>query len=263
MNFEYIKSKDNRTLKTIMKLQSSSSFRKKNDRFVLEGLRLCRDAVMNGYKPEILAVTENTYNQFKSDIDYMAENSERVVLLEAETFLKLSDTKSPQGVLSVLSIPQNTGSVQNIKNGKYIILENLQDPSNLGAVARTAEALGIDGLIIDNKGCDPYSPKAQRAGMGALLRLPIYISSDFYSDLSLLKEKGFSLFATVPDKTAVNVKNVVFGENSAAIIGNEGNGLTENAVCLCDNRVTIPMIGRAESLNASVAASIIMWEMVK
>jgi TrmH family RNA methyltransferase len=143
------------------------------------------------------------------------------------------------------------------------VLENTADPANLGAIARTAEALGISGLVISSQGCDPFSPKAQRAGMGALLRLPIYISSELISDLKGLSDKGFSLFASVVQDADSDVSKVKYPENCCVLIGNEANGLTNEIISVCDQKITITMKGRAESLNAAAAACMIMWEMVR
>ena len=134
--------------------------------------------------------------------------------------------------------------------------ENIQDPGNLGTVARTAEALGIDGLIV--KGVDPYSPKVLRASMGAILRLPIIEPDDI---LDFITASGKRVVGTVVTK-AKSIKDFKFLAD-IVLIGNEANGLTENAKSVCDELVTIEMAGRAESLNAAAASSIIAWEMVK
>ncbi len=263
IDFEYIKSKDNQNIKLIAKLQTSSSVRYKHGLFVIEGLRLCRDAVENGFSVEQLIVTECAYNQFSDDIERIAENSKRNILIDNELFSKISDTKSPQGVLCVCRMLDIEYDVRKIRFGKFVVLENIQDPANLGAVVRTAEALGISGIIVDSKCCDPYSPKVQRAGMGALLRLPVFVSENFYDDLEALKENGFKLYASVPKRYANSISEIDFTGKCAVLIGNEGNGLTEKGIGICDKMITIPMNGKAESLNAATAASIIMWEMVK
>ena len=145
----------------------------------------------------------------------------------------------------------------------YIALENMQDPSNLGAVARTAEALGISGIIISKGSVDPYSPKAQRAAMGSLLRLPVIVADNFSEQMKELKAKGMTLFATTITDADMNLGTFKFPSGSVVMIGNEGKGLSGEAISLADKKVTIVMSGRNESLNASVAASLFMWEMTK
>ena len=144
------------------------------------------------------------------------------------------------------------------KKGRYIAIENLSDPTNLGAISRTAEALGISGIIISKNSCDPYSPKVIRASMGTILRLPLIITDDFKRDL---KNSGLKLFACVV-RGGDNISDIEFSDGTAVLIGNEANGLTADTVEICE-KVTIKMRGKAESLNASVAAAIAMWELIK
>ncbi len=259
MDFEIIESKENKLIKSVRKLVSSSSERKKTNSFVLEGLRLCNDAAFNGYTVKTLIISE----AFKEidKIDELIKVSERCVKVPDSLFKTLCDTVNPQGVLCVVKIPVTVSGISALNGGKYIMLENTADPSNLGAISRTAEALGINGLIISSISTDPFSPKAQRSGMGALLRLPIFLTSDFLADIENLKQKGFTVFASVVNQNAESLSNVKFPQNSVVLIGNEANGLTNEAIELCDRKVTIKMPGRAESLNAAAAAAIFMWQM--
>ena len=160
-------------------------------------------------------------------------------------------------------MPDTVCDIEKIDKGKYIILENTQDPANLGAIARTAEALGLSGLIVSTNGCDPFSPKAQRAAMGALVRFPLYLSQDISADIKSLQKKEFSVFASVVSDADCNISDVSYDGSCAVIIGNEANGVTEQLKSVADKKITIPMGGRAESLNAAAAAAIIIWEMVK
>jgi TrmH family RNA methyltransferase len=257
MEFELISSRDNKLVKSVKKLIASSKERNLTGLFVLEGFRLCRDAVLNGYTVETLIVSES----FSEDLTEFEGYADRFVKLPDSLFCGLCDTVNPQGILCVVKIPETAGDIEKIEKGKYLLLENTADPSNLGAMARTAEALGINGIIVCKNGCDPFSPKAQRSGMGALLRLPILNAGDITDILKVLKEKGFKIFASVVSGNAVSLKDVNFPENSVVMIGNEANGLTKQAVELADSRITIKMSGRAESLNAAAAAAIIMWQM--
>ncbi len=260
VDFEIIESKENKLIKSVRKLVSSSSERREKGLFVLEGLRLCNDAAFNGYSIETLIVSSDFSEYIK--IDRLYSLSKRCVKLPLSLFKTLCDTVNPQGVLCVVKIPLTVYSgVENINNGKYIMLENTADPSNLGAIARTAEALGISGLIMSSVSTDPFSPKAQRSGMGALLRLPIFVSRNITDDLNLLKSKGFLLYASVVSGDAKSLSSVSFCKDSIVLIGNEANGLTDETIKQCDEKVTIKMLGRAESLNAAAAAAIFMWQM--
>ena len=128
------------------------------------------------------------------------------VISSISLFKKISDTKTPQGIIAVAKMPV-TGSCGIDKNGKYIALENVSDPSNLGAISRTAEALGVNGIILSSDGCDPYSPKALRASMGTLLRVPVFVTESF---AETLKSTGLKRYACVVDKTAESIKEQSF-----------------------------------------------------
>ena len=142
-------------------------------------------------------------------------------------------------------------------------LEDIQDPSNLGTVLRTAEALGIGGVILTRGCCDVYSPKVLRGSMGAVFRLPMALVETMPPAVNALEHKGFVAMAAVPDREAEPITHVRFSSPSIVLVGNEGNGLKPETIRACQRRVTIPMLGRAESLNASVAASLLMWEMMR
>ena len=253
--FTKITSRDNSLIKLVSQLNNSGRSRKEHGLFVIEGLRLCRDAAENGFSFTHLFVSETAMDKYGRDIEILERKAEKAYLLSDSVFEKISDTKSPQGIICLVAREERDVSIN--KNGRYIALENISDPSNLGAVARTAEALGIDGIIMSDCGCDPFAPKSLRASMGALLRLPVIVCKDFSKEL---KESGLDLYACVVSGDARSLTEINFVDGCAALIGNEANGLTDEAVAIC-TPITIKMTGRAESLNAAVAASIVMWEM--
>ncbi len=258
-NFSVITSRENSLIKLVSALQGSAVKRREFGLFVLEGLRICKDACENGIRFDKLIVSDTAIQKYGEDIEAFSENAAECFKIPDSLFLKISDTKTPQGIIAVCKIPLTDKSkIKN--NGRYVALENVQDPANLGAVSRTAEALGAVGLILSADGCDPYSPKALRASMGTLLRMPIFIFGDFAAEI---KASGITSYACVVDKSAESIKEVDFQDGCAVLIGNEGNGLTEEVIAAADKRITIPMNGRAESLNAAAAAAIAIWEMMK
>ncbi len=255
-----ITSKDNARIKRVAALCSSAKKRKEEGVFLLEGTRLCSEALREDI--EVLEVFY-TSSVLKSDAELvgkLCEISSFSDEVSDTVFAKMSDTCSPQGVLLTARFK---GEISIPQNGKFIAFERVQDPSNLGAASRTAEALGFAGIILSGESADPYSPKSLRASMGALLRIPIFVTKDFLSTVTDYKNRGFKVSGTVVDSSATPINEVGFGENEIAIIGNEANGMSESAKAVCDRLVTIPMAGRAESLNAGVAAAIIMWEMCR
>lgn len=257
--FNIITSRENPLIKLVAALQVSSEKRKRNGLFVLEGLRICKDACDNGIKFDKLIVSDAAAEKYAADTEKFSLISDECYKIPDSLFKKISDTKTPQGIIAVAKMPV-TGSCGIDKNGQYIALENVSDPSNLGAISRTAEALGVNGIILSSDGCDPYSPKALRASMGTLLRVPVFVTESF---AETLKSTGLKRYACVVDKTAESIKEQSFENGSVVMIGNEANGLTDSAKQSADVLVTIPMTGRAESLNAAAAAAIAMWEMMK
>ncbi len=255
-NFIEITSKDNSVLKLVSSLQSSSKSRRETGLFVIEGLRICEDAMENKVAFDRLIVTESAFRRQKEKIEKLAENSKNCYILTESLFKKISDTNTPQGILAVGVIPNNHIKINN--KGRYIALENLQDPSNLGAVSRTAEALGVSGIIISGDSCDPYSPKVLRASMGTLLRMPMFITENIND---FIKANNLRSFACVVDRDAESISEAEFNDGDVILIGNEGNGLREETKNSAFCRVTIKMSGNAESLNAAAAASIAMWEL--
>lgn len=258
-DFKEISSKENSLIKLVCGLQKSAKQRNENSLFVLEGLRICFDAADNGIQFDKLIVSKTAFSKSSSDIEELANNANECYLLNDTLFKKISDTTTPQGIIAVAKIPQTNDCEINAK-GRYIALENLSDPSNLGAVSRTAEALGVSGIILSDNSCDPYSPKVLRASMGTILRMPVIILSEFSYRISKL---GLKVYSCVVDDTAEKITDQTFMDGSVLVIGNEANGITEQTKLNSDELITIPMSGKAESLNAAIAASIAMWEMMK
>ena len=258
LGFKEITSKDNSLIKLVCDLQRSAKVRVENSLFVLEGLRICKDAFDNGIKFDKLIVSHTAFDKYYNEILEFSKISNENILIPDSLFKKISETTSPQGIIAVAKKPERCEI--NFKKGRFIGLENLQDPSNLGAIARTAEALGVSGIIMSKNCCDPYAPKSIRASMGTLLRLPIFITENFAEEIN---DFGLVSYACVVDSNALPINEVNFSDGCVVAIGNEANGLTEETVKSSDYSVTIPMKGTAESLNASVAASIVAWEMMK
>ncbi len=259
MDFNRITSRENSLIKLVCNLQSSAKNRAENGAFVLEGLRICDDAYNNGIRFDKLIFSDTAYEKYNDVALTFANNSSDCFVVPDSLFNKISDTTNPQGIIAVCKREEvRTADID--KNGAYVALENIADPSNLGAVSRTAEAIGVNGIIFAGSGCDPFSPKALRASMGTILRVPIWFC-DNITDFAA--KNGLTTFACVVDNTAESITDVSFPTGSVVIIGNEANGITDYTKQNADKNITIPMSGKAESLNASVAASIAMWEMVR
>ena len=255
-----ITAKNNPKIKETKALLTSAKERKNSGLFVLEGVRLCCDAIKSGCKVTNAFCTENCMEKYGEDIALVKENCDNFYLVSNDVLKTISDTVTPQGVVCVATMSTKDFQYENGK--KYIALDTVQNPDNLGAISRTAEAFGIDGMIVFG-GCDIYNPKALRASMGALIRLPVKVCESLENEMKKCKKVGINTFATVPDRDAKDITKVDFSKGAFCIIGNEGNGVSQEIIGLCDEKITIKMSGRAESLNAAAAASITMWELVK
>ncbi|MCH5304705.1 MAG: RNA methyltransferase [Ruminococcus sp.] len=257
-----ITSKDNSLVKHITKLNKSAKYRRECEEFAAEGVRICIDALNSGAKISSLIVCEDILDKYSDVIERIKAVADNSYVFSKTLFREISETKSPQGIVCVIKPLDKHSLFDKMEcNGKFIALDNIQDPSNMGTILRTAEAVGIDGVILSSDCCDIYSPKVVRGSMGAVFRLP-YIIKDSISDF-ILEHKNITSYASVVDADAEKITHIGFECPCVVVIGNEGNGLKQSTIDVCNKKITIPMNGRAESLNASVAAAIIIWEMVK
>lgn len=255
-----ITAKNNQKIRELKSLTFSSKARKNSGFFAVEGIRLCRDAVVSGCKIRSVFYTAECEEKYQNDSDLIKSAADSCFEVSNDVMKSVSDTVTPQGIICVVKAVKNTFAFK--EGGKYIALDTLQNPDNLGAVLRTAEALGIDGAVIYG-GCDIYNPKALRASMGAIFRLPVNISDDLIKDLEIARSQGIKTYACVPDRNSVSMTDADFSGGAVCVIGNEGNGISKDVIDACGQSITIKMDGRAESLNAAAAAAIIMWELKK
>lgn len=255
---EKITGKNNEIIKGVKKLFTSSKERRAQGLFVLEGARLVFDVLNSLYEVETFLITEGANEKYFDLSVQMQKRSRSSYFISDTLSQKLTETKNSQGVFAVCKMKSNDVCVQSGK--KYIALDNLQDPGNLGTVIRTAEALGIDGVIVGG-GCDVYNPKVLRASMGSVLRIDVLECDGLAGVISGAKARKIKTYATSPESSAQKINEIDFPASCICVIGNEANGVSDEIMDICDKKITIPMPGRAESLNAHVAAAITMWEM--
>ncbi len=172
----------------------------------------------------------------------------------------LCDTKTPQGVLFLAPLP-DTAPPERLPGRRYLVLDGVQDPGNVGAIWRTADALGADGLILLPGCADPFSPKVVRATMGACFRLPVYQMQAGQLP-GLLERSGLPLYAAAVRADTLDLRQARL-ERCAVVIGSEGRGVSRQVLELCRQTVRIPMRARCESLNAAAAAAVVLWEMCR
>ncbi len=255
-----ITARENAALKQYRKLARSRKERTRSGMFVLEGFRLVSDALKNGAVLTQLLWTEDGLSRWQEEGIPIPAEGVRCALLSDALAAELSQTEHSQGVYAVCQMPPApTLSALIRPGGSYAVLHQLQDPGNAGMILRTADALGLDGVIY-SASCDIYSPKVARATMGSLFRVPLCCVPEITPVLETCAAAGVETCAAVVSGQAELVGQCAFQKGTAVVIGNEGNGLPDEVSAACDRRVTIPMHGAIESLNAAMAAGIILWE---
>ena len=258
-----ISSSQNPAVKAVKSLKNRRD-REEKGLYYVEGLRIVEEALKERADIAEIAVSE----EFAADLRNTGILSQiealklKTYLLPQKLFKEITDTETPQGILAIMRIRRHELKRDLDKNGLYLILDSIRDPGNLGTMIRTADAAGFSGVIL-SKGCvDPYNPKVLRSTMGSVFHMPVYQASDITETVKYLKENGISLYVThLEGKASIFQANM--GSGAAIVIGSEAEGVGEDLKSLADLLVRIPMPGRAESLNASVAAGIMMYEAVR
>lgn len=265
MEIGTLTSRQNPLVKQAAALAADAALRRETGTFLCEGARLCRDAVRSGLEVETCFFTPRAKERYSAYLEEILPAAAAAYEVTPPVAALLAATKTSQEIFCVVRQPvTNTGLTGLAPKGPCLVLEDLQDPGNLGTVLRTAEAFGVFRVLLLGDCCDPWSPKALRASMGAVFRLDLSRWESTEELCQLLHGQGYRLAAAVPDPDAVPVTDLDFTQGLHAVfVGNEGNGLTRETIARCDCRVTIPMAGRAESLNASAAATVLLWELTR
>ena len=247
---EIITSRNNRLIKHIRKLTSDREYRRSSGLFFGEGPKLLAEALKAGTIIEAVLTAPG--------VDLPGLDGLRRVEVPVDLLDSLCDTRTPQGVLFLAKMP-DTAPPERLEGDRWLVLDGLQDPGNVGTIWRAADALGADGLILVNSCADPFSPKTVRATMGACFRLPVYeVEADALP--GLLERSGLPLYATALREDTVDIKRAQL-DRCAVVIGSEGRGVSPELLELSKQTVKIPMRERCESLNAAAAAAIVLWEM--
>lgn len=253
MEQEKITSRANPLLARVRKLNSRRSFRREERAFVGEGPKLLDEALHWDAELEAVICAPGVS---------LPQLPERVRVVEVADHLlaSIADTESPQGIVflckgKALDMPEQ------LTGKRYLLLDGVQDPGNVGTIWRTADAFGTDGLILCNGCADPWNPKTVRATMGAVFRLPVY-ESTLETAGERLGQAGIPLYAAALREDTEDVRAASL-DKAAVIIGSEGRGVSQLALELCQKTIRIPMRARCESLNAAAAASVVLWEMVR
>lgn len=258
-----ISSSKNPLIKEIKSL-SRKKDRWENKLFIMEGIKLIEEAIETGvniknilYSDKLLSTKdgENFFNRLN--------RLGNIIRVTDSVFNEITGTENTQGILGTCYFDEKSINDALDKQNQFLLfLDGVQDPGNMGTIIRSADAFNIDGIIMGEGCVDSYNPKVVRATMGSIFRVPLYFIADNIAALKNLKEKNFKLYATSLEGSVPNY-DILYEDNFVIVIGNESNGVSTEILKLSDKHIKIPMTGGAESLNAGVAASIIMYEGMK
>lgn len=267
-----ITSLNNSRIKDVIKLNNKAKARKDAGVFLVEGIRMFREAPFSQVRE--VYMTRSFFEKYEAEecvirfMDYMSEDGVPpkknggpfVTLVSDECMQKICDTVTPQGVVAVVACKKYELKDMLSGDGTFILMiENVQDPGNLGTMVRTAEAAGVTGIIMSQGTVDVYSSKVIRSTMGAIFRMPVMYVPDMPAQIDAVRAQGISVYAACLDG-AVNYTEPDYRRSCAIMIGNEGNGLTREAIDAASGGIFIPMAGQVESLNASISAAVLMYE---
>ncbi|WP_138211319.1 TrmH family RNA methyltransferase [Hathewaya histolytica] len=259
---DFIESKNNSLIKEVKKLKEKK-FREEKNCFIVEGIRFTEEAINSNFEIEYIFFDEDSLQKKEvkkllENRNSLLDNNTKVYKVTKEVFRIISNTETPQGVLAVV---RNKEIHIKDNKGFYILVDRVQDPGNLGTIVRTAHATGALGVILTKGTVDIYNEKTLRSTMGSIFKVPI-IRDDDLSFTFNLKDNGFKIISSSLD-TDTNFYSLNLKENAIIVIGNEGNGISDEIYSISDIKAKLPMVGDSESLNAGVAAGIMMYEVLR
>ena len=269
-----ISSRQNPLVVAIGKL-NDKKHRDREGRFRFDGFKLFAEALQAGLPVEYVFFLPRMRERVLAALNGpgVAFGGEAIEVSEG-VFDKLSDEKSPDGVICVSKYIDKLHKVATINNiipcfvkenpsARVLVLESVRDAGNVGTILRCASAFGVDGVVLSSDCADIYNPKTVRAAMGALFRLPVWVTPDVGETVQALRQMGRRVWATALDRDAVQLGSFSLSPTDCFVIGNEGHGLTDSLKGACTGSVFIPIAPHSESLNAAIAASLCLWELSK
>ncbi len=266
-----ITSPENAIIKKAVSLKQRKA-REKSGLYLIEGLHLCREALAAGEDIEAFFVRETAYQRAEDRelTDIIGQSREmdiKTTLLSDNVFDRLMDTETPQGIAAIVkrrlwNEESFFGADKRKGHGNLLVLDRIQDPGNAGTLIRTAEAAGYQGILVLKGTVDLYSPKVVRASSGSLFRMPLLFTEDAKETIELLHTRQKQVIVATPYCESYHFQ-VPLDRDVAFVIGNEAGGVSRDFLDLSDSQVKIPMNEPVESLNAAVAAGILMYESVR
>lgn len=257
-----ISSASNNQIKNVIKLQKQAKARNEQGLFVVEGRKMFEEARdQERVKVDKVFCSMSYFEQYAKSESYF--QGIEYELVTDSVMKEASETITPQGILALIKKPEyQLGELLNFSRVRLLLLEDLRDPGNLGTMLRTAEGVGITGVILSKNSVDIFNPKVIRSTMGSIYRVPFLYVEDLANTLLEIKEQNVSVYAAHL-AGAVMYDTIDYGKRSGILIGNEANGLTDEVSKLANQCIKIPMEGQVESLNAAIAAAVLLYEVKK
>ena len=255
-----ISSKDNEIIKKIKSLKEKK-YRDIENCYIIEGIKLVKEAIAENAKIKQIVVCEDCINDGEIDTDTLYEIAKfDVVYVTEKVFKTITDVKTPQGIIAVIE-KNNINSKIDYNQDIIVALDGVQDPGNLGTILRTVDSANLKQIILSKESADSYNPKVVRSTMGAIFRVNIIEADSLKDMLQEAKKNNFKVMVT-----SLDTKNSIYDvdySKKVIVIGNEANGVSKEVQVIADEKVKIPMLGKTESLNASVATGIMIYEYVR
>ena len=253
MTVEHITSRQNALMTHIRKLNGSRAYRRESGEYLCDGVKLLEEALKWNAPIKTVVLTETMAAP-------ALPGGVRAVRVPDDVMRSISPMEAPQGALFTVALPENP-LPETLTGTRYLVLDGVQDPGNVGTILRTADAFDCDGVFLVNACADPYSPKTARAAMGAVFRRPVYQCT--VNELcALLAKSGLPLYGTALRDDTISLREADLFRVAVAV-GSEGRGLSEEVLARCEKTIRIPMSSRCESLNAAIAAGVVLWEMYR
>lgn len=255
-----ITSKDNDFIKHLKKLKDKK-YREEYGEFIVEGIKMIQEAIDEKAIIKDIIVCDDCKNQEYFSKEFLYEIAKyNCIYVTEKVFLQITDVTNPQGILAVIDKKKIDSDI-NYDSDLFLILDNIQDPGNMGTILRTADSINLKQIIVAKGTADIYNPKVVRSTMGAIFRVKVIEIEDLTKVVKEMKKRKIKVYAT-DLATNSSIYDVDY-KKSAIIIGNEANGVSKQLIDLADQKIKIPMIGKTESLNAAVATGIILYEAVR
>ena len=254
-----ITSKDNEMVKHIRKLKEKK-YRDEYGEYIVEGIKLINEAIEENLNVKTIVVCDNCDKEIINQNSMYEVAKHNCVYVDEKVFNTITEVKNPQGILAVIEKKDKEKEI-NYKEDIIVVLDDIQDPGNLGTILRTVDSAGLTQIIVSKKSGDVYNSKVVRSTMGAIFRVNVIESDNLVQTIKEIKKHKFSVISTSLD-TDKSIYDVEY-RKVAIVIGNEANGVSKEIQDLSDTRIKIPMLGKTESLNASVATGIVVYEYVR